>query len=203
MKKSFLLIVACIFTFATAQAQSSEVEATTQLTKAEQFKQKNNFIKESEIYKFDQVGVKVLAKLFTDLQSGEQVVALEFHPSTLVKVLSGGVATPLGYLDMDQVDDLLLALETILNESNNSAKKDKYTISYTAPGGIDVFFTTDFPGQPAPVVMFRKKWFVIDNYGVQTSNYSEGYAMLPINFLSKLISSIKEAQAIAIQALNK
>lgn len=203
MKKTFLLIVTCVFAFATVQAQSSEVEATTQQTKAEQFKQKNSFIKETEIYKFDQVGVKVLAKLFTDLQSNEQLVALEFHPSTFVKVLSGGMAAPLGYLDMNQVDDLLLALETILNESNNSTKKDKYTISYTAPGGIDVFFTTDFPGQPAPVVMFRKKWFVTDDYGVQTINYSEAFAMLPINFLSKLISSIKEAQMIANQALAK
>jgi len=203
MKKTFLLIVACVFAFTTVHAQSSEVEATTQLTKAEQFKLKNSFIKEAEIYKFDQAGVKVLAKLFTDLQSGEQLVALEFHPSTFVKVLSGGVAAPLGYLDMNQVDDLLLALETILNESNNSAKKDKYTISYTAPGGIDVFFMTDFPGQTAPIVMFRKRWFVTDDYGVQTTNYSEGYAMLPINFLSKLISSIKEAQAIANQALAK
>lgn len=203
MKKTFLLIVACVFAFATVQAQSSEVEATTQLTKAEEFKLNCSFIKETEIYKFDQAGVKVLAKLFTDLQNGEQLVALEFHPSTFVKVLSGGIAAPLGYLDMDQVDDLLLALETILNEFNNSAKKDKYTISYTAPGGIDVFFVTDFPGQPAPVVMFRKKWFITDDYGVQTINYSEAFAMLPINFLSKLISSIKEAQLIANQALAK
>ena len=43
MKKTFLLIVACVFAFATVQAQSSEVEATTQQTKAEQFKQKNSF----------------------------------------------------------------------------------------------------------------------------------------------------------------
>ena len=42
MKKSFLLIVACVFAFATVQAQSSEVEATTQQTKAEQFKQRGN-----------------------------------------------------------------------------------------------------------------------------------------------------------------
>ena len=42
MKKTFLLIVACFFAFATVQAQSSEVEATTQLTKAEQFKTKNS-----------------------------------------------------------------------------------------------------------------------------------------------------------------
>ena len=44
MKKTILLIVACVFAFATVQAQSSEVEATTKLTKAEQFKAKSDFI---------------------------------------------------------------------------------------------------------------------------------------------------------------
>ncbi len=203
MKKVFLLIVACTFAFVSANAQTSAVEAASQLTKAEQFKANNSFIKETEIYKFSETGVKVFAKLFTDLKSGEQLAALEFHPSTLVKALSGGLAQPLGYLDMDQVDDLLLALETITKEASNSDKKEKFTISYTAPGGIDVFYVTDFPGQPAPIVIFRKKWFAIDDYGVQTSVYSEGMSILPIKSLTGFISSLKEAQTIANQSLGK
>lgn len=203
MKKAFLLIVACTFAFVSANAQTSAVEAASQLTKAEQFKANNSFIKETEIYKFSETGVKVFAKLFTDLKSGEQLAALEFHPSTLVKALSGGLAQPLGYLDMDQVDDLLLALETITKEAANSDKKEKFTISYTAPGGIDVFYVTDFPGQPAPIVIFRKKWFAIDDYGVQTSVYSEGMSILPIKSLTGFISSLKEAQTIANQSLGK
>ena len=203
MKKTFLLIVACTFAFVSANAQTSAVEAASQLTKAEQFKANNSFIKETEIYKFSETGVKVFAKLFTDLKSGEQLAALEFHPSTLVKALSGGLAQPLGYLDMDQVDDLLLALETITKEAANSDKKEKFTISYTAPGGIDVFYVTDFPGQPAPIVIFRKKWFAIDDYGVQTSVYSEGMSILPIKSLTGFISSLKEAQTIANQSLGK
>ena len=203
MKKAFLLIVACTFAFVSANAQTSAVEAASQLTKAEQFKANNSFIKETEIYKFSETGVKVFAKLFTDLKSGEQLAALEFHPSTLVKALSGGLAQPLGYLDMDQVDDLLLALETITKEAANSDKKEKFTISYTAPGGIDVFYVTDFPGQPAPIVIFRKKWFAIDDYGVQTSIYSEGMSILPIKSLTGFISSLKEAQTIANQSLGK
>ena len=49
MKKAFLLMVACAFAFVSAQAQSSEVEAFTQSTKAQQFKDKNSFIKETKI----------------------------------------------------------------------------------------------------------------------------------------------------------
>ncbi len=203
MKKAFLLIVVCTIASISAYAQTSAVEAASQLTKVEQFKANNSFIKETEIYKFSETGIKVFAKLFTDLKSGEQLAALEFHPSTLVKALSSGLAQPLGYLDMDQVDDLLFALETISKESSSSDKKDKFTITYTAPGGIDVFYVTDFPGQPAPIVIFRKKWFAIDDYGVQTSNYSEGMSILPIKSLTSFISSLKEAQTIANQSLGK
>ena len=203
MKKTFLLIVACIFTFS-AYSQNSEVETVNQLTKAEQFKANNSFIKEAEIYKFSEAAlIKVFAKLFTDLESGEQIVALEFHPSNLVKALSGGLAQPLGYLDMDQVDDLLLALEKMLEEHNNAAKKDKFTISYTALGGIDAYYVTDFPGQPAPIVLFRKKWYSTNEYGIQVCNYSDASAMLPIKSLASFISSIKEAQTIAKQSLGQ
>ena len=147
--------------------------------------------------------LKNYAKLFTDLKNGEQITALEFHPSGLVKALSGGAALPLGYLDMDKVDDFILALEKMLEEHNNAGKKDKFTVSYTAPGGIDAYYTTDFPGQPAPIVLFRKKWFTTNEYGVQTSIYSSAVAILPIKSLTNFISSLKEAQTIANQSLGK
>lgn len=204
MKKTILLIVACAFAFVSAFAQNSEVEALNQLTKAEQFKTDNSLVKEAVIYEFSSAAaVKVYAKLFTDLKNGEQITALEFHPSGLVKALSGGAALPLGYLDMDKVDDFILALEKMLEEHNNADKKDKFTVSYTAPGGIDAYYTTDFPGQPAPIVLFRKKWFTTNEYGVQTSIYSSAVAILPIKSLTNFISSLKEAQTIANQSLGK
>ncbi|MBR5853206.1 MAG: hypothetical protein IKY74_03290 [Alistipes sp.] len=112
MKKTFLLIIACLFAFATAQAQSSDVEAATQLTKAEQFKTKNKFLKETTIYEDKKSGIKLYAKLFTDLKSGDKLVALEFWPTMFGQKVAAalGVPAPLGYLDMDQIDDMLLAL---------------------------------------------------------------------------------------------
>lgn len=194
MKKTFLLIVACVFAFATVQAQSSEVEATTQLTKAEQFKAKNSFIKEETLFHRN-LGLTVYAQLFTDLKSGEQLITFMFY----------GITGPLGYLDFEEVDNLLLALETILNESNNSSKKDNYSISYTAPGGIDVYFTTEgLVGLSSRYgLRFSKKWYIIDDYGMRTSKYSQEVAILPITALPNVIAAIKEAKAIANQALAK
>ena len=58
--------------------------------------------------------VNIVSVQVTLADKREQLAALEFSASTAVKVLSGGADAPLGYIDMDQIDDLLLALETIL-----------------------------------------------------------------------------------------
>ena len=147
--------------------------------------------------------MKILSKLFTNLKTGEQMTALEFNYPTYVKVLAGGAVPSLGYVDMDQVDDLLLALEKIVENTNNISKQDNFQISYTTTNGLDVYFTTSFPGQPGPVVLFRKKWYFIDDYGVQTSKHSEEFTMVGHTALPKVIDAIKEAQAIANQALAK
>ena len=134
MKKTFLLIVACFFAFATVQAQSSEVETATQLTKAEQFKTKNSFIKEDKIYTHKGQGVQMFAKLFTDLKTGEQLAALEFYPSAgqqMQNLMIGQYSAPLGYLDLEEVDDLVLALEKMLEHASNADKKDEFTITYS------------------------------------------------------------------------
>ena len=108
MKKLFVLIVACFFAFISIQAQSSDVEVSTQLSKVEQFKMKCSFIKEAQIYQYNGLSIKIYTKLFTNLETGENTVALEFWQPNVTKLV--GTPAPLGYLDLDQVDDLLRAL---------------------------------------------------------------------------------------------
>ncbi len=200
MKKTFLLIAACVFACASAQAQSSEVEVATQLTKAEQFKERNSLIKEAEIYNYVEGGVRVYVKLFTDLNSGDKLAALEFVSKSMWEAENN---QPLGYLDMDHVDDLILVLEKILEESKSSSRGDNYTITYTTPSGIDVCFATHLGGEATKTLIMRKKWFVTDDYGVQTAKYSSAYDKLSVMRLPKFISSIKEAKQIALQALGE
>ena len=52
-------------------------------------------------------------------------------------------------------------------------------------------------------IKFSKKWYVIDDYGILTSKYSQDSAILPIKALPNVIAAIKEAKAIANQALAK
>lgn len=199
MKKIFILVALCFFGFVSVQAQNSRVETATQSTKAEQFKTRNSLIKEAQIYQHRSDGLRVFVKLFTDLKTNEKLVALEFWSAKTIFTM------PLGYLDMDKVDDLLLALETILKEVNQSDRGDKYSITYTAEGGLDVCYQKGVWSVPVPPgsILFRKKWYYIDNYGVETCKYSEGFAFVEMKDLPKLIDSIKEASEIAKQALAK
>ncbi len=199
MKKTLLLVVACAFTFVSAQAQSSEVEAISQKTKTEQFKTNCSFLKETYIGDFKEGGVRVLTILYTDLKTGDELVGLEFQSYA---TLLNGVGTPenLGYLDADQVNDFLLALETMLNESQNADKKTQIAISYTAPGGIDAHA---YSLNGVQFIGFRKKWLTTNEFGLQQYTYTQNPPFMTINKLAKLISSIKEAQTIAEQYLNK
>ena len=199
MKKAFLLVVACAFTFVSAQAQSSEVEAVSQTTKTEQFKTNCSFLKETLIGEFREGGVQILTILYTDLKTGNELVGLEFR--SYATLLNGvGIPESLGYLDADQVNDFLLALETMLDETNNAGKKEQSAISYTAPSGIDAH---SYSLNGVQYVGFRKKWITTNEFGVRQYTYTQNPPFMTINKLAKLISSIKEAQTIAEQYLNK
>ena len=199
MKKAFLLVVACAFAFVSTQAQSSEVEVVSQTTKMEQFKTNCSFLKETTIGEFQEAGVKILTVLYTDLKTGDQLVGLEFWASNRLKEHTGETEF-LGYLDADQVNDFILALETMLNEAKNADKKEQSTISYTAPGGIDAYSEVQ-EGEKS--VSFRKKWITTNEFGVRQYTYTKNPPYMSLNKLSKLISSIKEAQTVAEQYLNK
>ena len=199
MKKVILLVVACVFALVSVHAQSSEVEAISQTTKTEQFKTNCSFLKETLIAEFQEAGVKILTILYTDLKTGNQLVGLEFYASNKAKELTGEVEH-LGYLDADQVGDFLFALETILNENENLDKKEQCSISYTAPGGIDAYY---YSLNGIKFVAFRKKWITTNQFGVQQYTYTQNPPFMSINKLAKLISSIKEAQIITEQYLNK
>jgi hypothetical protein len=199
MKKAFLLIVACTFAFLSTNAQSSQVETVSQTTKTEQFKTNCSFLKESIIGEFKEGGVRILTIVYTDLKTGKELVGMEFQS---YGTLLNGIKTPenLGYLDFEQIDDLLFALEKILEESKSNDKKDKCAIHYTTASGIDVHY---YSIKGMQLVGFRKKWLAKNEFGVPYYTYTETPPTMGIGKLSDLISEIKESQVIAKQYQNK
>ena len=223
MKKVFLAVALTTLLLCNANAQNSDVEIAMQETKTEKFLKECNFVREDQISSYVGKGLEVYGKIFTDLTTGKQIAALEFYTQnqrlagTLANVGSallggdGNVASaedmaprPLGYLDMENVQDLLTALEDIVTSAHNSSKKDIFSINYTAPGGIDVYFSQgikDIWGVKGDaVVFFRKKWYGINEYGVRSVQYTRTEG-IKIENIAKLIPIIKDAQTIATKQI--
>lgn len=201
MKKTFLVLATLLLSYMGANAQQSEVEIANQETKTEKFLKECNFVREDQITSYKGKGLEIYGKIFTDLKSGKQVAAIEFFVKR--KVFGQGedlAAKPLGYLDIEHADDLITALEQILAMANNASKKDAYSISYTAPGGIDVYFSQGIKlmvgAETDPMVYFRKKWYGINEYGTRSVHYvdTEG---TKVESLTKIIPVIKETKLIA------
>lgn len=226
MKKVFLAVALTTLLLCNTNAQNSEIEAAMQETKAEQFLKEHSFVREDQITSYVGKGVEIYAKIFTDLTSGKRIAALEFYTQNQVaagtamniaaSLASDGksaqvvseedmAAKPLGYLDMDNVQDLITALENIVLTANNASKKDVFSISYTAPGGIDVYFSQgikDMWGIKGDAsVIFRKKWYGINEFGVRSVQYTRTKG-IKIENIAKLIPIIKDAKMIAEKELN-
>lgn len=195
MKKAFLLIVACTFAFVSANAQTSVVEAVSQTTKTEQFKTNCSFLKETVIGEFKEGGVRIVTMLYTDLKTGDELVGMEFQSYA---TLLNGVDAPenLGYLDFEQIDDLIFALERILEENKSNDKKDKCAIHYTTASGIDVHY---YSIKGAQFIGFRKRWLTTNEFGVQGYAYTQKPPVMSIGKLNDLVSEIKESQTIGKQ----
>lgn len=206
MKKSFLILASCLFFLGTAQAQMSAIELASSQTEAEKFLNNCSFIKEENVSKYIDNGLEIYGKVFTDLSTGNKIAALEFYTqnkealagfANFMAAASGvntapidGSAKPLGYLDMSEVSDLLKALQKIVDMSETKATFD-YTISYTAKGGIDVFYDS-----VEKKLVFQKKWYSTNAYGVQSANYVASTA-ITLKKVAKLISAIEDAQNLA------
>jgi hypothetical protein len=186
MKKVFLAVALTTLLLCNANAQNSDVEIAMQETKVEMFLKKCNFVKTDLVATFYSKGIEINAKVFTDIESGEKIGALDFWEKE---------AGLLGYLDIDQVSDLITALEHTMQVSNNSSKKDYFLIDYTAPGGINFTYGNHAAGISGtkPGLSLRKKWYSVNEYGIQSVSYSTtGY--IGIKRVAQLISTIKEAQ---------
>lgn len=224
MKKVFLAVAMTTLLLCNTNAQNSEIEAAMQETKAEHFLKEHSFVREDQITSYVGKGVEIYAKIFTDLTSGQRIAALEFFTQnqaaagTALNVMSGIAGgssnvvseeemapKPLGYLDMENVQDLITALENIVLTANNASKKDVFSISYTAPGGIDVYFSQgikDMWGIKGDAsVIFRKKWYGINEFGVRSVQYTRTKG-IKIENIAKLIPIIKDAKMIAEKELN-
>ena len=212
MKKTLFIIAAGIMMIATAQAQNSTIEAIQQLTKTEQFINSCSFYKTEKLIELKEGGLYVTAMVLTDLQTNKKIGAMYFESKTDGKKMATGVIgtalgvkgsedtmndagpKPLGYLDLDNIDDLISSLNAIV-ESTKQKSDVPYVISYITKGCINVTYNSE-----SEKVIFSREWNSINRFGTPITGTISS-PEVSIKSVVKTIDTLEKAKNIINQNL--
>lgn len=164
MKKLFIILTTLMMC-GIANAQNSEAESTfVKETKAEKFIREASLFREDTHLKMYEDGITAYVKVATDLITNQKIGYCYFETEAekwFATAGQEGGPEPLGYLDLEQIDDMILALTKILENSKiKSAVKD-YFISYTTESGINIYYNGN------KGVYYSKKFYYTNEVGIQ------------------------------------
>ena len=133
MKKVLFFVVAGLFTLTATYAQNSsaEIEQIYEETKAEKFLRECHFYRTDTYIEMEESGIRAWAKVATNLETNQKIgfcyfmteskMAGAIAASITASAVTGKSVTfegtpsrPLGYLDMDEIDDMITALNKIV-----------------------------------------------------------------------------------------
>lgn len=203
MKKFILVVLAFVSLTGTANAQNSAIEIAQQKTEVEKFRDESIFIKEVHLTEYSDNGLEIYGKIFVDLKNEKKMIG-GLHLFTeskmglaVLKSLSGiptddGSAKDLGYIDMDQLDGLIAALNKIIDEAKKKSQYE-FSIEYITRGGVGISFTRDGDDEEDNYLRFSKKWFIVNQYGTLGS-YTRVTDNIEIDGMTELVTALKDAK---------
>lgn len=195
-----------------AQAQNSNVEINQQVSKTEQFINSCSFYKTESFLELKDGGLYVTAMVITNLKTNAKIGTMFFQTKVDGKKLAAGItgtilgaqgsgqvlddAGPksLGYLDMDEIDDLINALSRIL-EATKEKHDVPYVISYVTKSGIDVTYNSE-----SDKAIFSRDWHSINRYGAPIEGTVISPEVSP-KLIAKTITTLEKAKTIINQNL--
>lgn len=181
MKKYLMIIAASLFLMNNALAQNSTVEAIEYDTEAEKFINEVSFLRVDTYLEMEEDGIEAWARVATDLTSNKKIGYCYFmteskQAGAAWAAIGSAIATkgaasysydgsskPLGYLDMNQLDDMITALNSIVAITKTKTP-NKYTLTFNTVNGITITYNSEENN-----VVYSKKWYYINEYGVKTS----------------------------------
>lgn len=199
MKKLFLVLaISMVVGLAYAQNTAAESEEEKELTKAEQFLKGASLYREDTYVKFKEDGITAYVKVATDLLTNQKIGYCYFETEVdrSLKFLSLGAAgdpEPLGYLDMDEIDDMILALNKIIEDTKVKKDVKYYQINYSTKSGINVHYNTE-----DKKVYYYKKWSYTNQYGV-SGTFKMVSPPATLKSLAKTVKMLEKAQTIINQ----
>ncbi len=195
MKKLFIILTTLMMC-GVANAQNSEAESTfIKETKAEKFLRKATLYREDTHLTMYEDGITAYVKVATDLITNEKIGYCYFETEAekwFAREGEEGAAEPLGYLDLEQIDDMILALEKILENTKIKSKVRDYFISYRTESGINVHYN----GKKG--VYYSKKFYYINENGIERC-YELESPKAALKSLTKTIDMLEKAKTIINQ----
>lgn len=204
MKSKLILLSALLFATLCVSAQNSSLEEnlakikgdSTEMTK---FVNECNFYSSECFFKSNGSdkycgGLYIEGLVYRDLLSDKKVGGLKIWTNSSQQI-------PLGTLDFDEMDDLVVALRKMVDEASSKhygeTGKNTYQIFYLTRGGTDVIGSLSFN---VFYVVLSKKWYYLNSNGVweweQVSSFN-----LQLKDVSKLIQGIEKAKEILAKEL--
>lgn len=203
MKKLFLflsMLIVCGLASAQNTATESQ-ELTNKETKAEQFLKKSTLFREDTFIKMHVDGVTAYVKVATDLVTNQKIGYCYFETEADRSALfftggKEGEPESLGYLDVEEIDDMILAINKILEDSKVKKDVKYYRINYTTESGINIRYSTE-----DRKVYYSKEWYYTNSYGI-TRSYTLYSPSASLKSLSKTVAMLEKAKKIINDNLN-
>lgn len=196
MKKLFLFLSMLIVCgLASAQNTATESLEMTNETKAERFLRNSSLYREDTFIKLKEDGVTAYVKVATDLMTNQKIgyCYFETEADRAALLFTGGKEgepESLGYLDMDEIDDMILALKKIIEDSKVKREVKYSQISYTTKSGINI--NCDLKEQR---VYYSKEWYYTNSYGV-TRSYTLSSPEASLKSLTRTVAMLEKAKKI-------
>lgn len=199
MKKLFLFLTTLMVCgLINAQNSTAEVIENTKETKAEKFLRESSLYREDTYIKLEEDGVTAYVKVATDLITNKKIgyCYFETEADRATQFFTGGNdghPEPLGYLDMEQIDDMILAINKIIEESKIKKEVKNFQIKYTTKSGINIHYGRAINGGSS--VYYSKEWYYINQYGI-SRNITLTSPPASLQSLAKTVEMLEKAKKI-------
>ena len=206
MKKSMLLVAACLFATCSLFAQNSAAEINAELkqTDIEKFINECSYNKFEYVEEFKTKSCEIEAIVVTNLNTGKKLggIHLIARPDIAAAVLSMGASLQadaprdLGYLDVSEIDDVLTVLKDIVENSKVKAPF-RYAITYVSKADLWIRYNSQLYR-----LDIQRTYTGVNSFGTPESiTYSTND--ITIKEVGKIIKTLESAKAKIEKACNQ
>ena len=203
MKKSMLLVAACLFATCSLFAQNSaaEINAKVYSTEIEKFINECDYKKTEFVEDYKTKSCIIEAIVVTNLKTnkkmgGIHLAARDLGEAILTLGASSGETAYLGYLDVSEINDVLTVLSDILKEAN-AKQALPYRITYTSNSALEISYDSTLKR-----LDIQRTYGGTNAYGTPTSvTYSTND--ITINEVGKIMKKLQSAKSKIEKACNQ